>query len=157
MDKVKLSSPWILYYHELQTFFEKDSEVEVVFDEEKTEIELYVDNPRKADALTQLLPTEKKFGSMEVKITVIPTNKFTQTKFQLVKDALKGNDAVSYFDSIDDVFTNPMGYVVFEKEVVQYYTDDLGDIHGCRSTLYQDMAKEIFGNLEGVYFCTDTI
>lgn len=156
MGKVKLSSPWVLYYHELQAFFEKDSEVEVVFDEEETEIKLFVDNPRKADALTQLLPTEKKFGSMEVKVTVIPANNLKKTKFRLIQEALDGNDAVSYFDS-EDVFTNPIGYVVFDKEVVQYFTDDLSDIHGCRSTLYQDMAKEIFGNLDGVCFCTDTI
>lgn len=156
MGKVKLSSPWVLYYHELQAFFEKDSEVEVVFDEEETEIKLFVDNPRKADALTQLLPAEKKFGSMEVKVTVIPANNLKKTKFRLIQEALDGNDAVIYFDS-EDVFTNPIGYVVFDKEVVQYFTDDLSDIHGCRSTLYQDMAKEIFGNLDGVCFCTDTL
>ena len=157
MGKVKLSSPWVLYYHELYAFFIKDSEVRVVLDEDEVEIKLFVDNPRKADALTQLLPTEKNFGSVKVKVTVISTNNLKKTKFSLIQDALDGNDAVSYFDSVEDVFTNPIGYVVFDKEVVQYFTDDLGDIHGCRSTLYQDMAKEIFGNLDGVCFCTDTL
>jgi hypothetical protein len=50
--------------------------------------------------------------------------------------------------------------VVFVPEVVQYYTDNLGDINGFRTTLYQELAKELFGDSElsrGVYFCTDII
>ena len=49
-----------------------------------------------------------------------------------------------------------MTYVVFKKEVVQYFNDSLGDIHGVCSTLMQDIAKDIFEDTEGVYFCTDT-
>jgi hypothetical protein len=50
--------------------------------------------------------------------------------------------------------------VVFVPKVVQYYTDNLGDINGFRTTLYQELAKELFGESEltrGVYFCTDII
>lgn len=52
---------------------------------------------------------------------------------------------------------NSFTYVVFEKEVVQYWNDNLADYNGLTSTLYQDLAKEIFedANLDGVYFCTD--
>ena len=47
---------------------------------------------------------------------------------------------------------NSFTYVVFEKEVVQYWNDNLGDINGLRSTLYQDLAKEIFADdLQNVY------
>ena len=49
-----------------------------------------------------------------------------------------------------------MTYVVFVKEVVQYFNDDLGDANGVCSTLYQDIAKRLFTSTEGVFFCTNT-
>ena len=33
--------------------------------------------------------------------------------------------------------------------------DDLSDAHGICSTLYQDLAKEVFGESEGIFFCTE--
>jgi hypothetical protein len=51
--------------------------------------------------------------------------------------------------------TNPITYVIFKKEVVQYYDDNLGDAHGNRTTLYEQIANQIFEDREGIYFCTD--
>ena len=43
---------------------------------------------------------------------------------------------------------------VFAKEVVQYWNDSLSDPYGKVSTLYQDIAKDIFEDTDGVMFCT---
>ena len=51
--------------------------------------------------------------------------------------------------------TNPITYVIFKKEVVQYYNDSLSDAHGMCSTLYQDIAKRILDADEGIFFCTN--
>ena len=56
---------------------------------------------------------------------------------------------------IEGVFVNPIHYCVFKKEVAQYWGDNLGDPHGNVSTLYQEIAKDIFGESGGVIFCTD--
>ena len=50
-----------------------------------------------------------------------------------------------------------MTYVVFKNCVVQFFNDNLNDCHGLISTLYQDIAAEIFedANLNGVYYNTD--
>ena len=71
---MKLSSPWVEFYREIEALFAQDDEVKVVYEEEKNEVKLYVENARKADALAQLLPTEKTFGNVVLKITVIPAN-----------------------------------------------------------------------------------
>ena len=52
---------------------------------------------------------------------------------------------------------NDFNFVVFVPEVVQFYNDDLGDINGLCSTLYQDLAKDLFGEEAGIYFCTDKV
>lgn len=72
----------------------------------------------------------------------------------LYKAAFAGNPIVSYIETVDG-FGNPLNYIVFEKEVVQYFNDNLGDIHGIESTLYQDLAEEVFDEHDSIFFCTD--
>ena len=46
-------------------------------------------------------------------------------------------------------------YVIFAKKVVQYYDDSLDSAYGVKSTLYEDLARAVFQDVKGVYFCTD--
>lgn len=113
MAKVGLSSPWVKFYHEVDAFFKSDPEVAVVYDEDKNILNLYVDNATKAEALAELLPVEKKFGSVILYITVIPSNKAiipSNTKLaskegQIV-EALKGNNSVAYMYKNNMIFGN---------------------------------------------------
>ena len=161
MAKVGLSSPWMLFYRKVSAMFEKDPGVRVVFDEESGVIRLYVESGEKAAALEKLLPAEKTFGNVTVKIEVVPANGFVQAKAEqetdaaLITAALCGNQAVSFIKPVRLLYNNELTYVVFENRVVQYFTDDLGDYYGLRSTLYEDLARELFGQMDGVFFCTD--
>lgn len=154
MKKVKLSPPWVVYYHEIDALFKNDEDIELNFDETTTTINIKVKGSAKADALEQLLPHEVTFGSVILYIKVTPSNT-KLSRAALIRDAFTGNKAFSYMETFPDVMSNPITFAVFKKEVVQYFTDDLSDIYGIRSTLYQDIAKEIIGEDEGVYFCTD--
>ena len=153
--QVKLSPPWNIFYREIEALFKADPEVHISYDEVEHIIDLRVDNVEKAEALSKLLPIEKTFGNVIVKIRVIPPNGLTMTKSMLFERAFAGNPIFSYSESVEGIFANPLSYVVFKKEVVQFYTDDLGDAHGVRSTLYQDIARDIFGSTDNIFFCTD--
>lgn len=168
MARLGLTSPWVTFYHEIEAFFKKDPEVRVIYDEDENVINLYVDNAAKASALTELLPTEKTFGAITIKVNVIPANRinvFTLTEYkanmvnQSLNDlyfaALNGNERFKEIIPVIGVFNNPITYILFKKEVVQYFNDSLGDFNGVCSTLMQNIAKDIFENTEGVYFCTD--
>ena len=157
MSRLRKLSPWVTYYKELDVFFKEDPQVKVVYDEEENEVKLYVDNTTKANALAELLPAEETWGNVTLRITVIPSNRrLGATQYaQPILAALNGNKAVSFTTIIDGISSNPLTYIVFVNEVVQYFSDDLGDIYGQTSTLYQEIAKNIFGNIDGVYFCTD--
>jgi len=158
MAKLKLSAPWIIYYREIEAMFRGDPGVRVIFDEDTLTVKLYVDDSGKAYALDELIPPSKKFGRTALKISIIPANdRFTAVdKANLLDVALQENSALSFIRTITGIMTNPMTYVVFKKEVVQYWTDDLGDYFGVHSALFQDIAKDIFENANGVFFCTDT-
>ena len=84
MSKLGLSSPWVNFYRELEALFAKDPEVKVVYDEEKNDVKLYVDNLAKADALAQLLPVERTFGNITITVTVIPANKEGWLKYSYI-------------------------------------------------------------------------
>ena len=154
MIDMKLSAPWVNYFHELEALFREDPDVKLTYNNDDKSITLYVNGTAKAEALEELLPEEMDFGQVTLSIIVIPSNE-KRTKASLLKDAFAGNEAFSFMETIQGPMSNPMTFIVFKNKVVQYYTDNMGDIYGQRSTLYQDMAKEIFGESEGVFFCTD--
>jgi hypothetical protein len=151
--KLNISPPWITYYHEIEAMFKEDPEIKVRFDEDNHEVKMFVDNTDKAYALAVLLPPEKEFGNVKVKVTVIPSNISEENDTKLLQRAFKGNPVLSYIREA----AGPLGmfnYVVFRNEVVQFFNDDISDAHGVMSTLYEDIAMDLF-NVDGAYFCTD--
>lgn len=158
MAKLNLSSPWVIYYKEVNVFFEKDSDVKVLYDDDKNEIKLYVSDSDKARALSELFPVEKAFGEVKLKITIIPANGasfgFRASNFPTIQTALKNNPIVDKIETVSGLFGYDLHYVLFKKEIVQYFTDNLGDYNGYCSTLYENIARDIFGDMVGVFFCT---
>lgn len=152
--KMKLSSPWVTLYREIEALFAKDEEVKVVFDENELEIKLYVERASKAEALTKLLPVERTFGNVTVLITVVPANAEDDDPVTLFDEAFTGNPVLKEIVSV----ASPVGsfdYVVFQREVVQFFNDELSDPNGNKSTLYEDIARDVFGLNAGTFFCTD--
>lgn len=154
-NKIKLSPPWIEFYREMDALFGDDPEVRVEYDDESVVIKLYVDNQEKAQALTKLLPVKKDFGSITIGIQVIPANGLTFGLTDLFRQAFAGNPALSYIGAAEGPFANQLDYVVFRNKVVQFFNDNIGDINGLKSTLYEDIAKNVFEYIPGIFFCTD--
>lgn len=165
MAKLNFSPPWVTFYQGINALFKEDPDIKVIYDEENLEIKLYVEDEYKATALSLLLPAIKMFGKVKLKITVIPANiDFTIPTFEegkipslseLYEDLFDGNPIVSFIHHVSEVYYPEMTFVVFKKEVAQYFTDNLGDLYGIRSVLYQDIAKETFERTTGIFFCTD--
>lgn len=156
MAMIKQAPPWITYVSELEQLFKLDDEVHVVYDNDEHNVKLYVENAEKATALMNLIPEKKEFGNVTLTIEVVPTNGCERFNVDNEYEAaLNGNGAFSFIKVVRGIFTNNITYVVFKNRVVQYFDDNLGDIYGQRSTLYQEIAKHIFGEKDGVFFCTD--
>jgi hypothetical protein len=153
-ERVGLASPWIIFYRQIETLFKKDPAVKVIFDQVDNVVKIYVEGSTKAEAIEQLLPSEKEFGNVTVKVQVIPANLDSTNKISLFEKAFDGNPILTNIIS-GELFGKPISYVLFKKEVVQFYNDDLGDAHGVCSTLYQDLIKEVIGQDEGIFYCTE--
>ena len=154
-EKVCLSAPWDLYEKKLRAMFGQDPDIEIEYDRDGMEIKLFVDDPDKAEAIEELLPAMVEFPGVSLKLTVVPGNGEAPA-IALYNRAFSGNPAFHYAQRVQPEGTsNPADFVVFAKEVVQYYEDNPFSVGGMRSMLYQDLAKELFGEQGGVYFSTD--
>lgn len=151
-NTMTLSSPWVEYFNKLVAVFRYDQEVHVTMVGPDNEIQIRVDNQIKADALAKLLPMEKTFGNVTIRITVIPANE-EEDRATLLRNALNGNPIVNDIAAFETVFGN-FTCVIFEPVVAQYYNDNMRDPNGITTTLYQELAKEVFGESADVVYCT---
>lgn len=151
---MKLSPPWNTFVSELKALFGEDKDIRIEYADGDMEVKLFVENNEKADALMQLLPPERVYGNVVLKVTVVPANKSGSDEANLVEAAFKGNPVLKELLRLKTPF-GEYDYAVFRKEVVQFYNDDLTDPHGNKSTLFEDIAKDVFGDTN-VFFCTDS-
>ena len=155
MDKLDLSTPWVTFAKKIKTMFEKDPEVNVVYSNNDVEVKLYVDNYAKADALSAILPTEKTFGNVVLKITVVPSN-VTLNRVTLFRNAFANNPILNRVETVHPTQDSSINYFIFNRDVISFFNDDLSDFYGMESTLAEDIAREIFDiEDEAIFFCTE--
>lgn len=143
--ELNLSSPWEIFYREITAMFGQDPQITIDIDREKKIVKLLVDNPKKAEALSKILPATKQLGNITITILVIPSNKNQFYNSTVFDDAFEGNPAYSFAETIKlEDTSNPMTFVVFKKEVVQFFGDNPFASHGQISTLYENIAEDVF-------------
>lgn len=156
MANLKLAAPWTIYYEEIKALFGSDQDIQISVDDEEKTVKLYVTGTEKAEALEKLLPSETTFGNITVHTVVVPSNLLGEEKVSLFQAALAGNPVFAFTKTNEGVFTIPLSYVVFKNRVVQFFADNLQDVNGNITTLYETIAKDVFGETPGICFCTDT-
>lgn len=164
--RFKLAPPWVIFVNEIKALFERDPEIGITYDNDAVEVKLHVENQDKAEMIALMLPTEKDFGNVTLKITVVPANgslsdeetDYTRMRYGDIFDIMfSGNPVYKYSRTIDGILSNRLTYVVMERRVVSYFSDNLNDLFGNITTLYQEIAHDVFDgdNLRGVFFCTE--
>ena len=185
--RLKISPPWITYVNKLNALFCEDPDIKIVYDNNKITVRLYVNDGEKAEALYRLLPENKIFGNVILQIYVIPSNKedfksldvknlpevdpFVMEKYlegnsilhnastlTLFNTAFEGNPVYAFGYPVEGILSNTITYIVFKNCVVQFFNDNLNDLYGNISTLYQDIAADVFkkdDEVQGVFYCTD--
>lgn len=169
MDKqirMKLSPPWVTTVNMINAMFGEDKDINIIYNEDLQTVKIYVNNTDKANALGLILAWSITYGNITLNIHVVPPNEEKKVKeidwhnTQLVYEtAFKDNPVFSFAKTIQGLFNNKITYIVFKNKVVQFFNDDLNDIYGNMTTLYEDIAKELFKDdglvNKGVCFCTD--
>ena len=164
--RLKISPPWVTTINKIVALFDGDPQIACNVDVEgKTPaIVLSCNNGDKVTALKQILPTEYTFGNVVLTVGIDgpETNRAFKTPRELFETAFKGNPAfVMAISPVDEGYWFvDITYVIFKNCVVQFFNDNLNDAHGGISTLYQDIAAELFADYlenskRAVHFNTD--
>ena len=158
--RLKLSPPWITYINQVQALLDGDPEIAININARENSLVIATNNGDKAAALVKLLPSEKTWGNITWTIFVdgpMSNRAFTSNK-ELFETAFEKNPAFSrcVAPAQDGYQYIDFTYVIFKNCVVQFFNDNLDDAFGNISTLYQDIASEVFENTPmGVHYCTD--
>lgn len=157
--KLRLSPPWVTTMNEIKQLFGEDPQIKIEYDNENRIVSMYVDDGEKAEAIRNILPCW--LGDLAIHVVPangdrksVPLSTPAKTLFDM---AFKGNPVYSFSYAVEGVFSNVITYVVFKNKVVQFFNDNLNDIYGNKTTLYQEIAADIFTDQNGVFFCTDVL
>ena len=158
--KASLQSPWVTLYNKICAMFERDSDISIepIFQNADGiyEIRLSSDHTVKLKAIEKILKNEFEFGNVKVVVKFIYTatedDTITTHDYEV---AFSGNDIFSSIQTIENPWQINASYVIFSKEVIQFYNDDLTDIYGNYNGLAEDIARDIFKDSSlPIYFCT---
>jgi hypothetical protein len=162
--RLKISPPWVVYAKKLSAIFDEDPQIafNVNFSSANPTVVLSTNNGEKAAAIAKLLPDEKEFGNVKMSITIDcdkMSNRAFETPQELFETAFDGNPVFAYTvaPAAEGYWFIDFCYVCFANTVVQFFCDNLNDPHGVISTLYQDIAEEIFADADipgNVHYCT---
>ena len=163
--RLKFAPPWVTFANKVKAMFRDDPDTTVVYENAVPKVIVIVNDVQKAAAIAALLLTEKKIGNVTLYVEVTTRDgsplgevSVPAGKAELFETAFKNNPAFSFTRCVDYAFiTNKITYVVFANRVVQFFNDNLNDNFGNISTLYQEIAKDIFDPdiTNGVFYSTD--
>lgn len=163
--KLKILPPWSVYIKKLEALFDSDSQIafNVNWDGQHPSVTLSTSDADKAAALKLLLPDEKMFGNVILKISIDcpkTSNIAFPTAKKLFEAAFKGNPVLVEVITPENYWYVDFTYVMFVNTVVQLECDNLLDPRGLINTLFQDIAYEIFTDRSyqtagGICFSTD--
>lgn len=159
----RLTPPWYIYQKQVKALFEHDPQIIVgeIYQQENGKdfaFDIEVRNHEKFLALDRLLIRFKLFGNVALSINLFDEeNADGGAPIDICRALFDGNPIVESIEDIVDLAGTHHGFVVFAPKVVQYYADDLRDINGNETTLAQDIAREMFKDLDGVNYCTGQV
>ena len=156
--RLKISPPWVTYVNKVTALFDGDPEIAINFNNHDRSLVIATNNGDKGAALLKVLPSEVTFGNVTLTVGVDGpiSNRGFVTNEELMNVLFDRNPAFAFCRAVEGIITS-FTYVVFKNTVVQFFNDNLNDIYGNISTLYQDIAAELFAeaDLNGVVYCTD--
>lgn len=149
---VSLQSPWVEHWWLVKTMFKNDDDIKIedieYLDDGKYEANIIVKDENKAAALNDVLCKVNEFGNVTLTFNIFANmNKQGDSNGVVELDDYKKlfNEKIAdQFIELQDIFGNYHYFVVFKREVVSFYNDDLTDPWGMWNGLYQNIAEKIF-------------
>lgn len=153
--EVGLESPWCNFYKKVWNVLTRDPELKVtdLVETGSGDYEFNVEssNAEKIIALSKIIKNNVEFGNVSVSIKFLVTNAENDEEptIEDYQTAFEGNEL---FCEIQE--TSLYDFVIFNRDIISFYDDNLCDY--CLNThmIAADMAREISNEVSGISFCT---
>ena len=159
--EVGLSAPWQTIQHEIFHLLEPDKEVTVSevseCDNGVYSVDISSKNGKKIAALEKVIKNSFNLGNVQLVINFIHEREDDDVTVQDYIDAFEGNsNFVTVEETSKGLFQN-LVYVIFAKEILQFFNDQLDDVYGNKNIIVADAANDVCNknskSLE-INFCT---
>lgn len=164
MTNVGMQSPWVTTYGKIRSLFQNDPDLKISNlsgDHEGVyTFAITSANVTKLTAIEKILKNEFVFGNVTLQVKFIyddseDDEKITANDF---KNAFNGNSIVRDVKTVKNPFGDEQTFVMFGKDVIQFYNDDLTDLYGNFNGLSEDIAREVFNKTDAsINYMTDVV
>ena len=159
---VGLQSPWVTIYNKVVALFGRDEELTIgnlEADEANSGYFFTIAsaNSVKLNSLERILKNEFVLGNITLRIKFIYENVQDGITANDLRNAFAGNNILKDIKTVDTPLANGISYVLFGREVLQFFNDDITDYFGNYNGLAEDIARELFNEVPNVNYCTDIV
>ena len=155
--KLGLSAPWVTYQGLVATLFKDDADITVSYlDEDEKTFTVSCSNPDKYMLLSKYLKPSATFGNVTVEVKLEYTGD-APIKRGIADDMKKlfaGNPILEDVMEADTPFGD-MTYLLFKREAVGFYNDDLSNPWGNANFLACDVANAVLNNVSNLSCTTN--
>lgn len=151
VGKEKLSPPWYIHRDKLSALFEEDGQVTIGKVEKRSDgqytAEITVSDKEKQAALQQIILQNVNFGNVKLTFTFADPLDIPQANDDVSPEtfiaAFKGNPILVKAMNAVNPWQLPETVVIFRKEVIQFWADNMADFYGNYNGLAVDIAREV--------------
>lgn len=151
VGKEKLSPPWYIHRDKLSALFEEDDQVTIGKVEKRPDgqytAEITVSDKEKQAALQQIILQNVNLGNVKLTFTFADPLDIPQANDDVSPEtfiaAFKGNPILVKAMNAVNPWQLPETVVIFRKEVIQFWADNMADFYGNYNGLAVDIAREV--------------
>ena len=155
--KLGLSAPWVTYQGMVATLFKDDPDITVSYlDNDEKSFTVSTSNADKFMLLNKYLKPSADFGGVTVKVNLeyTGTDPIKRGIADDMKKLFAGNSILEDVMEADTPFGD-MTYLLFKRDAVGFYNDNLTNPWGNSNYLACDVAKAVLNPMTGVNFTTN--
>lgn len=156
-NNLKIQSPWQTYFNKIKAIFGDDPDIEIPQPKDAKDGQFIIDidcsSTVKALALDKLLKHSITMGNITVKVMVNDVSEITPVDLDTITAAFERNPHFKDATSVETPAGAEVDFCIMNKEVIQFFNDDLTDIYGNFNGLAEDILREITVD-SNINFCT---
>ena len=161
-NTVKLSPPWYILRNKIYNLLGADEELIISeLEESETKKGSYVvtissQNDAKLEALKKIMISHFEFGNISVDVDFeYIRDEDDEVTIEDYETAFEGNPYFVQAVETGKGMFQGIKYIVFAKEILQFFDDDLTDLYSNMSIIVADAVKDVCKKYNNVNFCTD--